>query len=405
MSHWAKVRPGPERANELRQTLAASGAAAARYPTDAYVLYVDADMRYHGDATMGEAEALKRFDRAVAADSDFAPAWVHAVELSYRRGGDVGRHYSREYLARNPRDVEADGLRLAATLSDPGLDAKARATVLDTVPVEAIRRAFPALLHLADSAETAIAAARAGVKRASPERRQLWSINLTSALSIRGHISEAWDWALGGSGYLAGEIAALGLIPTDSALKVLRPWLNRRDDASFAPVLVLPLARDTTALLQMTARIDSAMSKTTVPFQRAMITYFGASLRGYTTLARGDTATATRLFDALPDSLVAPPFDQFMRARLVARQDPRRALKLLDARGSIDIMIPVRELERARIAERLGERQLAVESYGLVADLWQNTDSPQLRNARDEARAALKRLDSDGRLRADLAKR
>jgi len=62
-----------------------------------------------------------------------------------------------------------------------------------------------------------------------------------------------------------------------------------------------------------------------------------------------------------------------------------------------------RELERGRLAEKLGDRERAVDAYAFVADMWQNTDYKQLRDAVKEANDALKRLDSDGRMRAQLA--
>jgi hypothetical protein len=131
-----------------------------------------------------------------------------------------------------------------------------------------------------------------------------------------------------------------------------------------------------------------------------------ASARAYEALAKGDTVTATRLFDALPDTVVEIPFDRFMRARLIAKQDPKRALALLERRGPIgELLFAARELERGRIAERLGDRERAVDAYAYVAAVWANADSPQLRDATKEARDALSRLDADGRLRKGLGDR
>jgi len=405
MAHYGAARNGFEKASELRQTFDAAGAAAARYPNDAHVLYVNADMHYHGDVTMNEDSAAQLFDRAIQADSEFAPAWVHAVELSFRRGATVGRHYADAYLARNPRDVEAQGLQVAAMLADPALPPRARTALVDTLSLDVIRRAFPALLQLADSAEVAVTLARAGLRHATPATRRLWTINLAYALSTRGHIAEAWSLALESRNYVAAEIAGLGLVPTDSALRLVRPWLDQHSDGSLVPIPLLAMAHDTATLLRTAASIDSAMPKVPSATQRAMMTYFSASTRAYAALARNDTTAATRLFDALPDSILALPLDELMRARLVARQDPRRALKLLEIRGSPDLLVPVRALERARIAERVGYRDLAVESYARVVDFWQNADAPPLRDARDEARAALQRLDADGRTRAELGRR
>jgi hypothetical protein len=48
-------------------------------------------------------------------------------------------------------------------------------------------------------------------------------------------------------------------------------------------------------------------------------------------------------------------------------------------------------LERARVNDRLGNREKAVESYSYVADVWRNAD-PLLQPFVEEAREALARL-------------
>jgi hypothetical protein len=283
--------------------------------------------------------------------------------------------------------------------------ARDRASILDTVSMDAIRRAWPALFHLADSTETVVLLGRAAVRRAPPDGRRASTNNLAYALALRGHVSEAWSIAVANPNYLAAEIAGLGLIPPDSAVRIVRPWLNRHDDASLAPIPVLALVHDTAALLKVANGVDAASTKVPSASQRAVMSYFSSSARAYAALARNDTAAATRLFDALPDSVVVLPLDQLNRARLVERADPRRALELLRGKSSGDLVAVARTFELGRVAERLGQRQLAVESYARVASLWRNADSRQLRDARDESRAALQRLDSDGRLRAELARR
>ena len=404
MKHYGAARPGYSRASELRQAFEAAGAAAARYSNDAHVLYAYADVRYHADPTMTDDEAARLFDRAVAADSDFAPAWVHAVELSFRRGAEVGRRYTQSYLARIPRDAEAQGLEAAARLADPALRPRERAAIIDSLTPDVARRAMPALYQLADSAESAVLVARAVLRKLPPEGRRNHVNALISALSMRGHVSEAWSLAIENKSYIAAEIAGLGLVPADSALRVVRPWLDRRDDASLVPIPVLALAHDSVTLLKTASAIDSMMPKAPSPFQRALMLYFSSVARAYAALANNDTATAIRRFESLPDSIVAVPLDQFYHARLIARQDPQRALKLLQTKNAADLLTVARALERARLAERLGQREAAVEDYARVADLWRNADAPQLRGARDEARAALQRLDADGRLRGELTR-
>ena len=405
MKHYsAGSRPGYGRANELRQAFEAAGAAANRYPNDAHVLYAYADVRYHGDPTITDDEAARLFDRAVQADSDFAPAWVHAVELSFRRGAEVGRRYTQSYLARSPRDVEARGLEVAANLADPALRARERAAIIDSLTPEVARRAMPALYQLADSAESAVLVMRAMLRKATPEMRRNLTSGLISALSMRGHVSEAWSLAVEHKSYIAAEIAGLGLVPTDSALGLVRPWLDRHDDASLVPIPLLALAHDSATLLRTASAIDSMIPKVPTPFQRALMSYFASVARAYAAMANNDTATATRRFESLPDSIVAVPLDRFYQARLIARQDPRRAIKLLQTKSAADLLTVARALEEARLAERLGQRELAVEQYARVADLWRNADAPQLRDARDEARSALQRLDADGRMRGELTR-
>ena len=405
MKHYSAARPGYGRASELRQAFEAAGAAANRYPNDAHVLYAYADVRYHGDPTMTDDEAARLFDRAVQADSEFAPALVHAVELSFRRGAEVGRRYTQAYLARSPRDAEARGLEAAARLADPALGARERAAIIDSLTPDVARRAMPALYQLADSAESAVLVARTVLRKLPPEARRNHTNFLIAALSLRGHVSEAWTLAIETRSYIAAEIAGLGLVPADSALRVVRPWLDRRDDASLVPIPVMALAHDSVTLLKTASAIDSMMPKVASPVQRALMLYFSSVARAYAALANNDTATAVRRFEALPDSVVTVPLDQFYHARLVARQDPQRALKLLQTKNSPDLLSTARALEQARLAERLGQRELAVENYARVADLWRNADAPQLRDARDEAHAALQRLDADGRLRGELTRR
>jgi hypothetical protein len=203
--------------------------------------------------------------------------------------------------------------------------------------------------------------------------------------------------------YTAAEIAALGLVPADSAARTLLPWLDRRDDASIAVIAALGATRDTIMLDKLVVGAEQRMKADTSVQRRAGLSYFGASARAYAVLARGDSAAATALFDNLSDTLFALPVDQFIRARLVARQDPKRALALLERVTSVgDLMYVARQLERGRIAERLGDRERAVDAYAYVAAAWRNAEPVPLRDAVAEARTALGRLDADGRMRAAL---
>src|SRR6185503_965759 len=367
-----------------------------------------ADMRFHADNRTTEQDLLGLFDRAIQADSAFAPAYVHATEMAFRYGSEVGRRYASAYLALNPRDVEADGLRLAAYLADAAhVKSAAARTFMDTVPLDVARRAFPALQRLPDSAEAGLLLLRAGMRRVpdgTAGRRQLTSLYINQ-LAMRGHIAEAWTLAVKNRHYAAAEIAALGLVPRDTALAAMLPWMSSQTDASTFAYAVLASARDSVRLASMSAGIEQFARTDTVASRRPIFEYVIAVLRAYTALAKGDTAAAIRNFDAVPDSVISLPVDQFVHARLIAPSDPRRAIALLERRAASGTLLGVaRDLERGRIAERIGEREKAVDSYSYVADVWQYAESQPLRDAAKEARDALGRLDPDGRMRKELVR-
>jgi hypothetical protein len=78
---------------------------------------------------------------------------------------------------------------------------------------------------------------------------------------------------------------------------------------------------------------------------------------------------------------------------LAATGRPREAAVILAERSTllpsaIDVLWA---LERARVAERLGDPATARRSYAVVADAWRDADA-DLSPVVDEARAALKRL-------------
>jgi hypothetical protein len=212
--------------------------------------------------------------------------------------------------------------------------------------------------------------------------------------------------ALANKNYLAAEIAGTGPDSRGQRRQAGAAVSQRENDAFLIAIPFLATIRDSAALLKAAGDIDKFASRDTLPRQRAVSLYIAASLRAYAALARGDTVSATRLFDALPDSLpISIPFDLFTRARLIGRQDPRRAIEILERHSGADLLYPARELERGRLAEKIGDKERAVDAYSFVATVWQNADagaSPRRREGserradatrlrRTHARAALRR--------------
>jgi len=405
VGHYGRVgRSGARNMTETRQAITTMESVVKQYADDPEAWYLLGDMRYHSDVTLSDREALSYFDHAIAADSDFAPAYIHAIETAYRYGNDVGRRYAEAYLRRNPRDFEGEGVRLAALATDPRTRREQIEKEIDTLPPRVVQKAFQALARLPDSAEMGVQLLRRALPRA-PNAATARGLNqlLASQLAMRGHISEAWALAVPNKSYLAAEIAGLGLIPPDSAAKVLRPLLDSHGDWFFLPIPVMALVHDSAVLLAKAAGIEQSFKRDTSARMHAVADYVTSSVHAYAALANGDTATATRLFTALTDTLINVPFDEFMRARLIGKQDPKRAIALLERRTALpDVLYPARELERGRLAERIGDKERAVDAYSFVAAIWRNADPGPLRDGAKEARDALQRLDSDGKMRAQL---
>ncbi len=404
VNHYAQWnKRGPNSSEEIRRAFAAAAAVTQQYPDDAPAWYLYADMRFHHDKEITEREALGLFDRAIRADSDFAPAYIHAIELAYRNGTPAGERYGNAYLARAPASLTRSSIALATGMSSGRLRDGALAAVLDTTSPLVGGSAFTALRRLPDGGEAGLVLLRAGEKRYQGAGGRAFRTRLADGLAFRGHISEAWRLGIENPTYTVAEIAALGLIPADSAAKVLGPWVKRRDDYSFFALPALAAAGDTAQLNLLSAGAERMVKTDTSLRMRTVLGYFAASAHAYSVLARGDSNAATPLFDKLSDSLVVLPIDQFVRARLVARTDPKRALLMLGRMSlQIDLLYVARELERGRLAERVGDRELAVDSYAYVAAAWRNSESPQLRDAVKESTTALSRLDADGKMRAAL---
>lgn len=383
-------------------------AATQRYPNDALAWYLYADFRFHSDPGLSDQEALRLFTRSIESDSSFAPSYIHTIELSNRYGSALGSKVSRAYLARSGGDREEEGLRLAADLEAPGgLNDERLRAYIDTAPPIVIQTASTALARLPDSAETHVYLLHTAAKRPDAPRNMGFQSTLSQALAMRGHVAEAWKVAVASKSYTAAELAILGLVPADSVAASVTPWIKDRGESSMSAIVGMAITRDTAALKATATALERFLPtiKPNVPLmQRAGPQYALQSIRAYYELARGDTAAATTAFTALSDSLIDYPVDQFVRARLIARTDPKRAYQMMTQKKTTgDIISVARELEIGRLGEKLGDTPRAVDAYAYVANAWQNTDNEQLKNAVKESRDALRRLDSDGRVRAQLA--
>jgi len=417
--------PHPDHFANRRRLLVTLEELKRRYPRDPEVWYVVGEVLEHAEdpALATRREVLEAFDRAIALDSSFGPAYIHTLGLAL--AVDLGdperaRRYLVSYLRLNPRDDNTVPLRLAADLLGPGrsrLPALLRS--LDTAHVSLLWTLGNELTDWPDSAETAVRVMRslafgrpsfAGIPDPTSFRDSLFQRRIVAfELARRGHLGEAYRLYHGFGTDLRDQymnpyvaLALLGAVPADTASRVFRRLLGAGSPESvtgLVPVLAWWFASgDTVALRRFAARADYHVRNSAVnPAANALRRYAGDAARAYIVLARGDSAAALGAFAALPDSvcghfLLDCGSEKLIQARLLAAAGrERQAADLLDRWAGLE---PLALLERARLGEQLGDRETALRCYRYVAAVWLHAD-PELHPYVDEARAGLERLSAE----------
>jgi len=177
-------------------------AAAHRYPEDPEVWYRLGDARFHADPPFGgpPGRTLEAFDRAIALDSGFAPAYEHTVTLAILLNRpDLARKYAAAYLRLDPTDVNAPSIRLAALMLDPERSRSPEAArMIDSASTWALGDAAGGqLAWWADSGEAAVQLLRELTTRTG-NGAYAWTDTLiyhqflANALAFRGHLHQAY---------------------------------------------------------------------------------------------------------------------------------------------------------------------------------------------------------------------
>jgi serine/threonine-protein kinase len=382
-----------------------------RYPDDADAWSTLGEVYVHMGFYRGGtvSEALAAFDRAIALDSAYAPAYIHAIEqVTHAHGVDAARPYALEYLRRAPGDVTAEAIRLGLDLADP-----ARAHSPDVV--RALERASASVLFKTwlafmggtDSGEVAVRVAR--VLAASPESSAPWLTMATrrwvlvTSLLYRGHLEEAtaaWGPWTPGSTYKLADLTPVSRKAPDGAALHLDRLLRAGDlERSQAGLIWWASRRDSRSIRRFERLADSLARASVDPSIREQSVYGVAAARAYLALVRGDSSEALTRFEALPDSLCVGCYSESL-TRLLLRSARRQDRAVVETPWPWSEAPMAREvvarLEQARAAERLGERERAISGYRFVAEAWRNAD-PELRPYVAEARQALARLTSEPR--------
>jgi serine/threonine-protein kinase len=367
---------------------------------------------------------LKAFDRAIALDSAFSPSYIHPIEFSSESGPDAMRRYLRPYLKLTLNEPGAEGARLVERLLDSTGTA---ATGLEEASDQALLVATFALSRLPDSAERIIDVVRVDASHrgmpgmampdSSMAKRQVDASHpgmpammmhdssvakrqMARALASRGHLRAAVELLRGSEQTVTfAEAALLGVVPAERADAVFR-------DSTSDPLSVAFVARfpwwasraDTASLRGAAARSESVARSVPDTNVRTMASYVAASAAAYAALARRDTALALQRFSALPEGGCPNcSLDRLTLAQLlVERRQDREAWRILQGDEPSGAVVPfpmevLWVLLRGRVAERLGQRDRAIQSYGWVAGMWRNAD-PELRGYVREAQNARARL-------------
>jgi eukaryotic-like serine/threonine-protein kinase len=395
--------------SQLRRLHAIADELTRRYPEDHEAWYLMGEARYHFGYPLGipPAEALAAFDRAIASDSSFAPSYIHPIELALWLGNaEASDRYARDYLRLEPTDVSISGAKLTHQIHEI---LKTRPQALDSV----LRGASPTALddswlsfrRAADSFETAVAITRALV--AAPTGDADWlpaevrERYLGITLGYRGHLREGIQHLAHNPQIIPPQLVEFALMGArwNGADAQLRALVN--NGPLPAGINALPwylVQRDTSTIRRLARRSDSLLQSTPDRVVRQEAIYASAAAQAYLALLHRDTADALRRLEALPDSLCALCYmTKLTRAQLLsARKDDRKADELL--KGWLIFPILPSEvlwtLERARVAERLGEREKATQAYQYVADVWRHGD-PEVQPYVAEAKQGLARLTAE----------
>ena len=408
-----------------RRALAALDQVARLNPNDPEIWNVIGEARHHAGtpAEFTEGEILAALERAIELDPEYGPAYEHTVYFAIRLGRvDLARQFAEAYIDFVPADVSSQQNRLDALLLDPRLAASTQtARLIDTSAAGSLAQAVFDLGPWADSAETVLRLARSlasGTHSLAGAPSWLTDIRrkelLTVFLAFRGHFQEARavlpDSPIKGTGYPSNpvlDLALLGAVPPDSARIVVRALAA--GDSLWPPSglrYALPwwyADRDTAALKRFEVQVVAGARRYPNPVAKAYLRNLAEVTRAYLVLTRGDSTEGLGMLAALPDSLCALSdcfFEKFTLAGLAAsRGQDREAAAIYDrwlgARDWSPLFVLGR-LNRARIAERLGDRDQAAGLYQYVLDAWRHAD-PELQPHVAAARDGLERLAAEPR--------
>jgi eukaryotic-like serine/threonine-protein kinase len=383
----------------------------ARYPEDpeVWILQGEADNHLGPFEDRTRQDQIESFDRAIALDSAFAPAYIHPIEISAQFGRGAVAKYLTPFLRLVHGDKNAEGALLLKALLDSTMGEADRLRLYENVKGDGLFSAYLVLSSLPDTGEAAISVSRYITTHLMDKPP---FDNLTNArrgyakcLMSRGHLHAGLRDVPDpdpGPGDLFSEAAILGAIP---AAEVDQNYRKRLQEQVVLPlVMAFPWwagRGDTASLHRAATHADSLARWSANAVTRSQARYASLSAAAHLRLAVRDTARALTLFTALPRDLCPACFlDRLTLAQLLMdRRQDQDAMRILRVDHPTWTLTPsptavLWTLLRGRAAERLNQKELAVQSYAWVAGMWRKPD-PELAPYVSEAREGLARLTAE----------
>lgn len=370
----------------LEALFATLGEATRRYPSDAELWMELGDAGYHFGHLTARADSvvLQDFARAIALDSMMLVPYVHAQSLALRLGRfrDAGT-YARGMARLSPPNT-APYYTLLQTVYDsaPALSAHARA-LLDTAPVPFVGGLLRELGSVPEATGLALAVgtqqlARLAKSPTLPNADALTRVALMTQAQAGKAVTMPQSLTLAER----APLAVAGLIPVEPVLAEASTYLPRQPASLGGMLALYSAARDTTALQAIVRAFDSVDVSLRAQ-GNANLAHRGDVARAYLTLARGDSAGATRAFVALPMAVCGGvPCASYTTVRLlVAAGREADAIRVLDRSWTSTLSTPSAPrlmLLRAELAERQRDLAAARTWFGRVVAQWGTGDAAVL---------------------------
>ena len=165
-----------------------------RFPTDPdlALALAEAGWQWGGFSGRPLQSTLANYDRAIALDSAFTPAYVHALFIALGLGAPAqALVYLDACLRRTHSGATRETLQLIrALLGATPEDRVSADRLMHSLPPHALSHAFGLLAMSADSGETVIRLLRAALARRDADLSS-WHGPLGLALGSRGHVRES----------------------------------------------------------------------------------------------------------------------------------------------------------------------------------------------------------------------